>query len=93
MTAESKKDGRVRRIATGTSFRRLVAKSLARQFGAEVETVCATFQFGEKSKKEGFLFSRNQDPVVFRVKSDAYEMRKTKIFHLLGPCQQEDPIW
>ena len=32
MTALSKKDGGVRGIATGTSFCRLVAKSLARQF-------------------------------------------------------------
>ena len=45
MTALSKKDGGVRGITTGTSFRRLVAKSLARQFGEEVERVCAPFQF------------------------------------------------
>ena len=45
MTAVSKKDGGVRGIATGTSFRRLVAKSLARQFGAEVERGDASFQF------------------------------------------------
>ena len=38
MTALQKKDGRVRGIATGTSFRRLVAKTLARQFSAAVET-------------------------------------------------------
>ena len=34
----------MRGIATGSSFRRSVAKSLARQFGAEVERVCAPFQ-------------------------------------------------
>ena len=32
-------------LVTGTSFRRLVAKTLARQFGQEVERVCAPFQF------------------------------------------------
>ena len=41
MTALQKKDGGVRGIATGTSFRRLVAKTLARQFSAAVETTCA----------------------------------------------------
>ena len=45
MTALAKKDGGVRGIATGTSFRRLVAKSMARHFAKEVESVCAPFQF------------------------------------------------
>ena len=41
----SKPDGGVRGIATGTSFRRLVAKTLARQFMKVVESTCAPFQF------------------------------------------------
>ena len=45
MTALQKKDGGVRGIATGTSFRRLVAKTLARQFAQEVEAACAPVQF------------------------------------------------
>ena len=45
MTAVQKKDGGVRGIATGTSFRRLVAKTLARQFGPAVEATCSPFQF------------------------------------------------
>ena len=45
MTALQKPDGGVRGIATGTSFRRLVAKTLARQFSKQVETTCAPFQF------------------------------------------------
>ena len=45
MTALSKPDGGVRGIATGTSFRRLVAKTLARQFMKVVESTCAPFQF------------------------------------------------
>ena len=45
VTALSKKDGGIRGIATGSSFRRLVGKTLARQFGAVVEQVCAPFQF------------------------------------------------
>ena len=45
MTALEKRDGRVRGIATGTVFRRLVAKTLARQFGKEVVTACSPFQF------------------------------------------------
>ena len=35
----------VRGIATGTSFRRLVAKVLARQFSEQVEQACGPFQF------------------------------------------------
>ena len=45
MTALRKRDGGVRGIATGTSFRRLIAKTLARQFGKVVESTCAPFQF------------------------------------------------
>ena len=45
MTALNKRDGGVRGIATGTVFRRLVAKTLARQFSKEVEDACAPFQF------------------------------------------------
>ena len=45
MTALQKPDEGVRGIATGTSFRRLVAKTLARQFGKAVESTCAPFQF------------------------------------------------
>ena len=43
-TAEARWGG-VRGIATRRSFRRLVAKTLARQFGSAVEKVCAPFQF------------------------------------------------
>ena len=39
------KTGRIRGIATGTVFRRLVAKTWARQFGTAVEAACAPFQF------------------------------------------------
>ena len=45
MTALQKKDGGARGIATGSSFRRLVAKTLARQFGKAVEATCSPFQF------------------------------------------------
>ena len=45
MTALRNKDGGVRGIATGSSLRRLVAKTLARQFGRIVEQECAPFQF------------------------------------------------
>ena len=45
MTALQKREGGVRGIATGTSFRRLVAKTLARQFMEQVESTCAPFQF------------------------------------------------
>ena len=44
-TALRKPDGGVRGIATGTSFRRLVAKTLARQFWKAVESTCEPFQF------------------------------------------------
>ena len=45
MTALQKHDGGVRGIATGTTFRMLVAKTLARQFSAEGEAACAPYQF------------------------------------------------
>ena len=45
MTALQKQDGGVRGIATGTSFRRLVEKTLARQFGKAVEAACSPYQF------------------------------------------------
>ena len=45
MTALKKKDGGVRGIATGTAFRRLVAKTLARQFGKDVEEARSPFKF------------------------------------------------
>ena len=48
MTALSKNGG-IRGIATGSSFRRLEGKTLARQFGAVVE-VCAPFQFALSSR-------------------------------------------
>ena len=43
--AISMRDGGVRGTTTDTAFRRLVAKTLARQFGAEVDKACAPFQF------------------------------------------------
>ena len=45
LTAWQKPDGGVRCIATGTAFRGLVAKTLARQFSKQVESACAPFQF------------------------------------------------
>ena len=41
LTALSKDDGGVRGIATGCTFRRLVARSLARQFAEDFEKECA----------------------------------------------------
>ena len=43
MTALQRPDGGVRGIATGTTIRRLVART--RQFGKAVEATCAPFQF------------------------------------------------
>ena len=45
MTALTKKDGSARGIATGHAFRRLVARTLARQYMPQVEAACAPFQF------------------------------------------------
>ena len=45
VTALQKPNGGVRGIATGTSFRRLVARTLARQFRKAVAATCAPFQF------------------------------------------------
>ena len=45
MTALSKKDGSVRGIATGHAFRRLLARTLARQFMPQVEAACSPYQF------------------------------------------------
>ena len=46
LTSLQKKDGGVRGIATGTTFRWLVAKTLAKQFSKQVEAACAPFQLG-----------------------------------------------
>ena len=45
LTALTKKDGGVRRIATGCSLRRLTARTLAKQFAKEFEKECAPFQY------------------------------------------------
>jgi len=45
MTALLKPGGGVRGIVVGTALRRLVARTLARQFGPEIEAACAPFQF------------------------------------------------
>ena len=45
MTAFEKPNSKVRGIVTGDSLRRLVAKTLAQQFGEEIEQACAPFQF------------------------------------------------
>ena len=50
MTALQKQDGGVRGIATGTSFRRIVAKCLARQHSDEVESACSPFQLALSTK-------------------------------------------
>ena len=52
-TAISKRDGGVRGNATGTAFRRLVSKTLARQFGAEVEKACAPFSVRSLDPSDG----------------------------------------
>ena len=51
VTSLQKKDGGVRGIATGSSFRRLVAKTLARQFGKAVEATCFPFQFALSTRR------------------------------------------
>ena len=45
LTALVKEDGGVRGIATGCTLRRLVARSLARQFSKDFEEECAPFQY------------------------------------------------
>ena len=45
LTALKKADGGVRGIATGCTFRRLVARTLARQFAKDFEEECAPFQY------------------------------------------------
>ncbi len=45
LSAFSKGDGRVRGIATGDSLRRLTARTLAQQFGPEIDNACHPFQF------------------------------------------------
>ncbi len=45
MTALDKGGGKVRGIAAGDTFRRVVAKTLAQQFAHEFDSACAPFQF------------------------------------------------
>ena len=42
----------MRGIATGTAFKQLVAKTLARQLSTEVEATCAPFQFALSTRNE-----------------------------------------
>ena len=45
LTALSKRDGGVRGIATGTTLRRIVGRTLAKQFMKEFEVECSPFQY------------------------------------------------
>ena len=45
LTALWKRDGGVRGIATGCFFRRLVARTLAKQFAEDFEHECSPFQY------------------------------------------------
>ena len=45
LTALLKDNGRVRGIVAGDSLRRLVARTLAKQFGPEMEAACAPYQY------------------------------------------------
>ena len=45
LTALRKEEDGVRGIVAGAAFRRLVARTLARQFGEEMEAACSPFQF------------------------------------------------
>ena len=45
MTALQKREGGIRAVATSTSFRRFVAKTMAKQFMTGMEQACAPFQF------------------------------------------------
>ena len=45
MTALMKTGGRVRGIATGTAYRRLVASTLAREYGQDIVDACASYQY------------------------------------------------
>ena len=45
LTALKKADGGVRGIATGCTLRRLVARTLAKQFAKDFEEECAPFQY------------------------------------------------
>ena len=51
LTALAKPDGGVRGIATGCSLRRLVARTLAKQFAAEFEKECAPFQYALSTRR------------------------------------------
>ncbi len=50
MTALQKSNGKVRGIATGTAFRRLVAGCLARKIAPEVEQACAPYQYAMSTR-------------------------------------------
>ena len=50
LTALAKSDGAVRGIATGSSLKRLVARTLAKQFASEFDAECAPFQYARSSR-------------------------------------------
>ena len=100
MTALQKREGGVRGIATGTSFRRLVAKTLARQFMDQVEETCAPFQFALSTRastalcevsshlQEGELLFANLDDVFVVSKPDRtrflYDLLANRLHALAG---------
>ena len=45
LTALQKPNGRVRGIVAGDTLRRMVARTLAQQYGPELEAACAPFQY------------------------------------------------
>ena len=79
MTALEKRDGGVRGIATGSVFRRLVAKTLARQFGKEVE---ATIFLGPSCTRELGFSCTHERPERGIVQDCA-----------LTGCSSSDQVW
>ena len=81
LTALTKPDGRVRAIATGCCLRRLVARTLAKQFASVFEDECAPFQYA-LSTRAGTVCVEN----MFRAATDANHRATILSVDGIGAC-------
>ena len=86
MTAVRKPDGGVRGIATGTVFRRHVAKCLSRQYISEVEKVCAPYQFAMSTRA-------GADCVGHAVRAMTDLNPRTTVTALVQVARSGEPPW
>ena len=84
LTALRKPDGGVRGIATGDAFRRLVARTLAKQWAPTIDQATRPFQFAMQSRA-------GTDALVLNVRA-ALDTRENAVIVPLDGCSAYDSI-